>query len=70
MHAQLGLGIVDQLAAHVDGHLAKRAGELERARIIRVTGEPGLAPQVRAPGLSMKGVVAGASPSATRSPST
>ena len=35
-----------------------------------VTGEPGLEPQVSAPGLIANGVVTGASPSATRVPST
>src|SRR5207249_4807164 len=35
-----------------------------------VTGEPGLAPQVRAPGLNMNGVVIGASALPTSVPST
>ena len=35
-----------------------------------VTGDPGLAPQVSAPGLNMNGVVYGASALATSAPST
>src|SRR6266536_1103257 len=33
--AHLGLGVLDQLAAHIHGHAVERAGELERRLVVR-----------------------------------